>query len=595
MVLKGKSIISQCKEIIADIRGVDKYVSLLPRFTSKLKEAEANCLGMNTITERSEMTYYRNLGDYLGTLDKRGYLTTFKNQIDKDTQLHPLVRLQFRGLPEEQRKAFLFENVVDSRGRQYDIPVAICALAGSSQIHAIGLMCQPEEISERLAQAELNPILPRLVDAGPVQEEIHLGDRLLEHGGLDEFPIPISTPGYDIAPFFSVPCWVTKDPDTGICNVGTYRAQLKSPTRTGICFGRPLQGALVHWRKCRERGVPLEAAIVIGGPPSIAYVAVSKFHIDTDELAVAGGIAGEPIEVVKCKTVDLEVPAHAEIVIEGELDTNELEPEAPFGEGSGYVGLTEIMPYFTVKCITHRQNPIWLALIDQFPPNESSKIRQHANESVIYKHLRYDLNMTQVLAVAFHDTLGSRHFFVIQFKKTESAEVWRALEAAGDRFPAGKVIVAVDEDINPWDPEAVNWAICYRVQPHRDCRIVRFPASSLLSSLLDQSALPPDEVNKRRLEPNPEMPEYSRLLIDTTMKWAYPPVSLPKKEFMEAALRLWQEAGLPELKLREPWWGYNLGCWSDEEEEGAALAVKGEYYRSGEIQAQRRQRGIELV
>jgi 4-hydroxy-3-polyprenylbenzoate decarboxylase len=417
---------------------------------------------------------------------------------------------------------------------------------------------------------------------------VHLGERLLEHGGLDEFPVPISTPGYDPSPYFTAASWVTRDPETGIRNLGVYRAQVKSPIRAGVHFGDINRHGYVHWRKCKEKGIPLEVAIMIGGPPSIGYAGISKLPADFDEYAMAGGIAGEPLELVKCKTVDLEVPAHAEIVVEGELTTEELELEAPFGEAVGFVGMTEMMPYMTVKCITHRKNPIWLAFMSQFPPSESSKIRQHGNEAVVYKHLRHDLNLPHVLSVAFHEGAGSNVYAVIQMQKPDQAEVWRALEAAGERFVPTKVIIAVDEDINPRDADAVNWAVGLRAQPHRDCRIVQHRTSNLLDPSLENQ----DDLIKRRQATYPEKPEASRLLINATLKWPYPPVSLPKKEFMEEALRLWQQEGLPPLKLKEPWWGYSLGYWTDEYDEWADLAVKGEYYQTGETRARKYRRKI---
>ena len=116
------------------------------------------------------MTYYKDLREHIQALEDAGQLVRIKRQINKDTELHPLVRLQFRGLPERQRRAFLFENVVDCRGRHYESPVAICALAGSSKIYSIGMMCQPEEITEKMAQALAKPIPPNMADKGPVQE-----------------------------------------------------------------------------------------------------------------------------------------------------------------------------------------------------------------------------------------------------------------------------------------------------------------------------------------------------------------------------------------------------------------------------------------
>jgi len=532
------------------------------------------------------MAYYKDLREHLSALEQRGKLLRIERPINKDTQLQPLVRLQFRGLPEEQRKAFLFTNVFDSRGKQYSTPVAMGALAGSSEIYSIGLMCPREEISARLTQAELNPIEPKLVDGGPVQEEVYLGDGLLEHGGLDEFPVPIATPGFDVAPYLSSSAWVTKDPDTGIPNVAVHRGQLKSPTRIGIHFGDITRHALIHWRKCKQKGKPLEVAIVTGGPPSIGYVAVSNIPVGVSEFTVAGGIAGEPLEMVKCKTVDIEVPAHAEVVIEGELTTEELEMEAPFGEGVGFMGMTEMMPYLTVKCITHRKNPIWLAFISQFPPSEGSKILQHASEGALFKHLRHDLNMEHVSAVAFHESNISEMMIVLKVKKTGQDTVWKTLEAAGERYPVGKIIIAVDEDIDPWDADAVNWAMGFRMQPHRDCRIVTFQAAELN----DPSLEPLDALIERRHATHPERPEASRILVNATLKWDYPPLSLPKQQFMEEALRIWQEEGLPQLKLKEPWWGYSLGYWGDEYDEWADRAVKGDYYQTGEERARNRRK-----
>jgi len=318
-------------------------------------------------------------------------------------------------------------------------------------------------------------------------------------------------------------------------------------------------------------GIPLEAAMVIGVPPNIGYVSATKFPVGVNEFAVAGAIAGEPVEVARCKTVNLEVPAAAEIVIEGEVSTTELEPEGPFGESVGLVGQAIMMRLFTVKCITHRKQPIWLATLAQYPPNESGKLMQYANEFRVFEYLRHEQNMQHVLEVAFHDSLASARFMAIKVKKTEPGEVWRTLETAANRYPLAKVILAVDEDVNLRDLDSVMLALCERTQPHRDFRIVKVPASAV--QLIDTQA---------------ETAEASRVMIDATMKEPYPPLSLPKKEFMDEAWRIWQEEGLPRLKLKEPWWGVSLGSWSEEEEELARAAVKGDYYQAGRLYSRRR-------
>jgi len=463
------------------------------------------------------------------------------------------------------------------------------ALGASPQVYAVGMMCAVSEIGRRWQEAQTNAIAPVMVDSAPVQEVVHTGENLLERDGLGEFPIPVSTPGWDVAPYITAPYWVSKDPETGKRNVGTYRAQLKAPARTSVYAAKYFRGIAHHWRKAKNLGKPLEAAMVIGGPPNIGYASVSQLPADIDEFTVAGGIAREPVVLVKCRTVDIEVPAFSEIVIEGEISTEEVEPEAPFGEATGYVGQQEMAFIFTVRGITHRRDPIWQSFISQFPPSESSVIRQIACANVIPKRLRVDLNMPHVTDVAVHFSNGSDRYVVLKMAKAGRDKVWQALEAMPEQFPAfSKIIVAVDEDIDPWNANMVNWAITYRSQPNRDIRIL----GAYAPDTQDYSVQPPSGgtlPGVYRTKPD-QMPESSCLLIDATMKWPYPPVSLPKKEYMEDVLKLWQNMGLPELALREPWYGYNLGDWSDENEERAQLAVRGDCYRSGEVMAAKREK-----
>jgi len=527
--------------------------------------------------------YYKDLRELISALDERGLLIRVKRPINKDTELMPLVRWQFRGLPEDQRKAFLFENVVDCKGRAYSIPVLVGAFGASRAVYATGLQCAKEEIYEKLVEGPRHLIPPVMVDRSkaPVKGEIHVGNGLEEHGGLGEFPIPISTPGYDPAPYFTSPCWVTKDPDSGIPNVGTYRTQVKSPTRTGI-MNHPAQHVGIHWAKYKERGLPMPAALVVGTVPAFGVGSVTKYPYNINEFSVAGGLAGEPIEIVKCETVDLEVPATAEMVFEGEIPTDEVEWEAPFGETTGYMGHMTLNGFFNIKCITHRKNPVYQAYISQFPPSESTLLRGISAEAALYKALKYDCNIPTVTDVALHESCASWYFLVIKLKKTNPAQVWQALHvASGFDAAMGKIIIAVDDDIDARDADAVNWAMAFRMQAHRDVQIV---AGKM--NMLDPSAVPPNTPYEQAIYPAPA--GTSALLIDATMKWAYPPVSLPRQEFMENALEIWQELGLPELKPKRPWHGYELGGWTDENREDAERALRGEHYKTGEERAARR-------
>lgn len=521
------------------------------------------------------MKYYKDIREFVKSLEEHDKLVRVEREINKDTELMPLVRWQFRGLPEEQRKAFLFENVVDVKGKKYNGSVLVGAHGSSTDIYALGMMCKPDEIIEKWMHAQSNPIEPRIVEKGVCQEEVHIGDGLLEHVGLLEFPVPISTPGLDAAPFFTASHWVSKDPGTGARNIGTYRAMIKSATRTGIDVIYP-QDIRENWERCRAKGIPLQAAIVIGGSPNIGYVAVTKFPYEVDEYAIAGGIAGEPVEMVQCKTVDIEVPATAEIVIEGELPTDSLEREGPFGEHTGYLFSHGFRPYINVTCITHRKNPIYTAFISQFPPSESSKIRQIGSNAQLYHYLTNIRNHPGIKDVCWHEESGSWQFVVISMTKAYPSQPWQVLKETDAQDPQrGKIIIAVDEDIDARDPDSVIWALCYRMQPHKDILICPGKGASL-----DPSSAPPGAEHPAHF-PGGDFPTTS-MLIDATRKWGFPPTALPTKEFMEGARKIWEELGLPKLTPKMPWYGQDLGNWPEKFQKEAILALKGEYLQTGD-------------
>lgn len=519
------------------------------------------------------MGYYKSMRDHVAALEANGKLFRVKRTVNKDTELMPLVKLEFRGLPEQERKAFLFENVTDTKGKKYNSSVLIGAHGASRQIHAMASMCPQAEIKERWVQALLHPLQPKIVKAGPVQEEIHVGSKLLEHGGLEEFPIPISTPGFDNAPYLTAPCWVSKDIDTGITNVGTYRGMVKSKTRVGCNSAAPKHLGM-HLEKYRARGKSMmPAAIVLGATPVVGLTSVVKVPYGVNEYTIASAVAGEPIELVKCQTVDLEVPATAEIVIEGEIPVDFVEREAPFGEYTGYMGMDTGSPVLEVKCITHRKNPIYVAHTSQFPPSESSIIRGHGYEINFYKFIKYELSIPNLQDVVFHEESGSSLTCILSLKEgTPQMLVWKALHGAAAYDPlVAKIIIAVDGDVDPYDADSVFWALSFRMQPHQDIQIV-----GGMSATLDPSAAPASDRKVEQRTPT------STMMINATRKWAYPPLSLPPRQFMEHAIKLWEEEGLPKLNLRTPWFGRSLGFWTKENEAEAELALKGEYYQTGE-------------
>jgi UbiD family decarboxylase len=525
---------------------------------------------------------YPDLHEHVLALAREGLLLVVDEPINKDTEMHPLVRWQFRGgIPEPDRKAFLFTQPTDSKGRRFDISVLVAGLAANRDVYRIGFGKPLEDIGEAWLNAMAAPIAPRVVEDAPCQEVVIAGRDLDRDGqALDGLPVPISTPGWDNAPYLSAGHYITRDPDSGIQNVGNYRGQLKAPRRLGMNPSVELRaGIYAHWRKYQARGEPMPCCVVVGCPPVVSYASVQKMADNLDELAVAGAIAGGPINVVRAKTVDLLVPAEAEIVIEGLINTELLEPEAPFGESHGYVNLQEYNAFMDVTAITRRRNPILTSFISQVTPSESSVIRRVAMEPVFLHHLKSVLGVRGVKRVAMHEPLTSLYAVIaIQFARgTPETEVWRALHGASTlhRF-AGKWIIAIDDDIDPENADALLWAMSYRCQPQYDLKL-----------------LPHKDPGHGPRGPR-DNGETAAVLINAMLKGTFAPVALPSREFMENAKAIWERLGLPALTPEPPWHGYDLGHWPPDLERQARMAVKGEYFALGTELAQQRRSDVDM-
>ena len=517
---------------------------------------------------------------HLAALEANGLLVRVDRPINKDTELHPLVRWQFiGGIPEEERRAFLFTNVVDSHGRHYDIPVAVGALAASAKIYALGMGRRVDEIGAAWTHAIANPIPPSMVRSPRCQEVVLKGDDLRRaDGGLARLPVPISTPGFDSAPYLTATLCVTRDPETGVRNMGTYRGALKKTDRLGVRMSSRIGGAggYLHWQKYQARREPMPCAIVIGCAPVVLFTGPQKLPVGQDEMGVAGALAGEPIRTAKCVSVDLEVPADSEIVIEGLIDTDLLEPEGPFGESHGYVALEDYNMSMQVTAITHRRSPVFVSIISQVTPSESSMIKKVAYEPMFLEHLRENNSIRSVRRVVMHEPLSNvRPIIFLQFANGAArTEVWRGLQAAAAlRADCGKVVIAVSEDIDPTNTDAVLWSIAYRSNPQEDVHIEPY-----------RSVGHAPKSGPRNLD--------STMLIDATLKYPMPPLALPKREFMESALEIWKELRLPEVRLQQPWHGYSLGDWSEALDSIAANAVAGEWEKNGLDTFPRRRGGL---
>jgi UbiD family decarboxylase len=525
---------------------------------------------------------YPDLHDHIKNLEEAGLLITVDEPIDKDSEMHSLVRWQFvGGLKESERKAFLFRNVINAKGRKYDLPIVVGALAANQDIYSVGMGVPVEEIGARWEHAIAHPIAPVIVENAPCHEVIIEGEDLLGEGnGLDALPIPVSTPGFDAAPTLTSTNVVTRDPETGVQNMGTYRAAFKAPDRLVVRMATRVGGAggYQHYKKHRARGDrEMPVAIVLGCPPGVAFMGPQKLPIDMDEIGVAGGLVGAPINLVKARMSDLLIPAESELVIEGVIDTEMLEPEGPFGESHGHVALEEFNMPMRVTAITRRKDAVLTSYISQAAPSESSVIKRVAYEPLFLAHLRDGLGVKGVKKVSLHEPLtGLLRVTIVTLEKgTPRTEIWRALYgAAFFKGDCSKICIAVDEDIDPDNADALLWAIAYRLNPTEDVQTLAHRGQG----------------HGPKREHAGE--EDSTLLIDATMKSPMPPVALPTQEYMERGLAVWNRLGLPPVRPQPPWFGYSLGDWTQDWADAAKRAAAGDYLENGRRSLQRQQKGL---
>ncbi len=473
---------------------------------------------------------YEDLRHFLRVIEEKGKLFRIAKEVDKDWELSAVAKLVFRKIPDERRPALLFENV-----KGFSLPVVTGVLGASREVYALALESELnfEEILRRWSKAQTNPISPVVVASGPCQEVVYRGDDV----DLFKLPVPVWTVPHDPAPYFTSPYVIARDPETGARNVGTYRMQLKGKRKTGIYFGNNLQDLRRIIDKNEKQKRPTPVAVVLGTDPVIGLTSVSKVPFGLDELAVAGGLRGKPVEVVKCLSNDLEVPATAEIVLEGEIPPGIREEEGPFGEYPGYMSQGGPSFVFEVKSMTTRREPIFQAFVSQMPPSESSCIRGFGFGMPIYKKLKYDLGLP-ITDLHFKTAGGSTAYLVISMKKENDGQPKQALWGAWAILPRfAKFTVVVDDDIDVRDSFAVDWAMSFRVQPARDI----FIEANTLSVPLDPSVVLEGPVSDHRRALG------SKVGIDATKKHDFPPIAFPPQEHVLEVEKRWREYGLDRI------------------------------------------------
>jgi UbiD family decarboxylase len=408
---------------------------------------------------------YSSLREFLSALDAKGLLQRISVPVEKDWEVGAICR----EVSDREGPAMLFERVGD-----YKTPLLVNTL-GTRAAYALALGIEPrtEAIGAKWKQAYASPIKYEVVS----RSDAPCKEIVVDHPDLfaDPFPVPKwhrLDGGCELGTLHGV---VSMDPETGWINVGNYRDEIFDSTHMGCYVVEvPYRHIHQHWDKWKARGKAMPVAVVIGPDPYVSLTSVSSVPSQVDEYNIAGGLRGAPIEVVKAELSDLLVPAHAEIVIEGEMPIDKFWPkEGPFGEFTGYMGFeVENSFYIEVKKVTHRRNPIFHGTYEGRPPSESTTVRCLGRSAAVLEHLRRagligikDLCITPGGCAGFHA--------VVSIKKSYHGHVRDVMcNIWGNPILYCKHVTVVDEDIDPWSPFLVEWAVATRVQAGRDIAIV---------------------------------------------------------------------------------------------------------------------------
>jgi UbiD family decarboxylase len=468
---------------------------------------------------------YRDIREFSSVLEKKGKLRRIQKGVDPTWELACLARWMFQAFPDKDRFGMFFEKI-----KGFDIPVMTGVIGASRETYAIALQTEPEEINGRWSQALLHPVSPRIVESAPCQEIVELGDYI----DVQRIPIPVWTPGKDAAPYISTVA-VSRDDDTGIQNAAFYRSMVKNSRHLAVNLAPGRHGRLCY-DSYVKKGKAAPFAWVIGPEPVVYLAGVANVPYGTDELAIAGGLKGEPLEVVRAKTVDLLVPAHAEFIIEGELQPGEFGQEGPFGEFAGYMGPAEQKPLARITAITHRRDPIYYGFISQMPPSESTVVQSISNAGLILKMLRHDLGHRTIRDVHIDLTFGGMLAHGIVSMKPmypgHAKQVGRLVAS----MTLLKRVTVVDEDIDIRDPFHIDWAMNSRFSPRGDTIII--------DDVFTPANMDPTvRVLGGKLEAG------SKLVIDATEKGKPGDISLPTREHMIKALEVWRDLDLPGLEV----------------------------------------------
>jgi len=480
---------------------------------------------------------YSDLRDFIAALEKKHELRRIPFEVDPYLEITEFAdRAVKNGGP-----ALLFE-----RPKGSNIPVLINSFASARKMEIALEVDSVEEVARRISEylemrmpegllgklkmlpklAEMGAFFPKIVSNGASKEVIRR-----EKFSLNEYPILHCWP-QDGGRFITLPMVFSKNPDTGKRNCGCYRLQVYDERTTGMHWQTHKQGA-EHYRRMLKEGKHkrMDVAVAIGSDPATMYSAILPLPPDLDEMMIAGFLRGKPVEMVKCETSDLEVPANSEIVLEGYVELGELRTEGPFGDHTGFYSLEDEYPVFHVTCITQRKHPIYATTIVGPPPMEDFYMGK-AIERIFLPLMRLQLPEIRDISMPaegiFHNLIlvSIRKSYPLQARKVMHA-IWGLGQAM-----FSKCIVVVDEDVDVQNASEVAWKALNNIDPERDIQFVMGPVDSL-----DHSSRMPNVGSK--------------MGIDATKKWKeegftrpWPDVIRMPKDVKQRVDALWKKAGL---------------------------------------------------
>src|SRR5579863_6616590 len=480
---------------------------------------------------------YTDLRDFIRKLEQEGELKRISIEVDPVLEIAEFADRSVKsGGP-----ALLFE-----RPKGYRIPVLINGYASMRRMELALEVASVQEVADRIVEflemrmpqgligkikmlpklAEMGAFFPKTVAKGACQEVIkHDGFSLLDYPVLQCWP-------EDGGRFITLPMVFSRNPDTGKRNCGCYRMQIYDARTAGMHWQTHKQGAEHYRRMLAQSGKDrMEVAVAIGSDPATMYSAILPLPPDLDEMLIAGFIRSSPVEMVKCQTCDLEVPANAEIVLEGYVQLGELRTEGPFGDHTGYYSLADEYPVFHVTCITQKKEPIYATTIVGPPPMEDFYMGK-AIERIFLPLMRLQIpevrDMCMPAEGIFHNMM------LVSIRKSYPGHARKVMSAVWGLGQAmfTKCIVVVDEDVDVQNVGEVAWRALNNIDPERDIQFTMGPIDSLdhASRLINYG---------------------SKMGIDATRKWPgegftrpWPEVLRMSPEVKQRVDELWKKAGL---------------------------------------------------